>query len=138
MGICDVCLMGLTSSLEGTSIWGYPGKWSRKKKQDRGKETLKLIMIDVKQGFVWGYSGSKILGGCTREERMGYMNLERIHVFPCILGRKIRNSENAALMYEGDSKTTMSMPFWQIVVRYDSNKTGDYLNLQKEGVFKSH
>ena len=23
-----------------------------KKKQDRGKETLKLIMIDVKQGFV--------------------------------------------------------------------------------------
>ena len=48
--------MGLTSSLDGTSIWGYPGNWS-KKKQDRGEETLKLIMIDVKQGFVWGYSG---------------------------------------------------------------------------------
>ena len=25
---------------------------------------------------------------------MGYMNLERIHVFPCILGREIRDSEN--------------------------------------------
>ena len=25
---------------------------------------------------------------------MGYMNLERIHVFPCILVRKIRDSEN--------------------------------------------
>ena len=32
MGICDACLMGLTSSLEGTSIWGYPGNWSKKKK----------------------------------------------------------------------------------------------------------
>ena len=51
MGICVACLMCLTSSLEGTSIWGYPGNWSNKK-QDRGKETLKLIMIDVKQGFV--------------------------------------------------------------------------------------
>ena len=95
MGICDACLMGLTSSLEGTSIWGNPGNWS-KKKQDtsRGKETLKLIMIDVKQGFVWGYSGSKILGGCTWEERIGYRNLERIQVFPCFLGRKIRDSES--------------------------------------------
>ena len=81
MGICDVCLMGLTSSLEGTSIWEYPGNWSKKKKQDRGKETLKLIITDVKQGFVWGYSGSKILGGCTREERMGYRNLERIYMY---------------------------------------------------------
>ena len=53
-------------------------------------------MIDFKQGFLWGYSGSKILGGCTQEERMGYRNPERIHVlvFPCILGRKIRDSEN--------------------------------------------
>ena len=51
IGICDACLMGLTSSLEGTSIWVYPGNRS-KKKQDRGKETLKLIMIDVKQGLV--------------------------------------------------------------------------------------
>ena len=34
------------------------------------------------------------MGGCTQEERMGYRNLERIHVFPCILGRKIRDSEN--------------------------------------------
>ena len=40
---------------------------------------LKLIMIEVKQGFVWGYSGSKILDGCnkgvtytTPGERMGY------------------------------------------------------------------
>ena len=58
-------------------------------------------MIQVKQGFVSGYPGSKILGGCkkgvtytTTEERMGYRNLERIHVFSCILGRKVRDSEN--------------------------------------------
>ena len=31
---------------------GISGKLKLKKKQDRGKETLKLIMIDVKQGFV--------------------------------------------------------------------------------------
>ena len=43
-------------------------------------------MIEVKQGFVWGYSGPKILVGCkkgvtytTPEEKMGYMSLERIH-----------------------------------------------------------
>ena len=40
---------------------------------------LNLIVKEVKQGFVWGYSGSKILGGCkkgvtytTPGERMGY------------------------------------------------------------------
>ena len=60
---------------------------------------LKWIMIEVTQGVVWGYSGSKILGGCKKgvtytipEERIGYRN--RIHVFPCILGREIRDSEN--------------------------------------------
>ena len=45
----------------------------------------------------------KILGGCkkgatytctTAEERIGYRNLERIYIFPCILGREIRDSEN--------------------------------------------
>ena len=62
---------------------------------------LKLIVKEVKQGFMWGYSGSKILGGCKKGvtytipgERMGYRSLERIHVFPCILGQKIRDSEN--------------------------------------------
>ena len=67
----------------------------------------KLIMIEVKQGFVWGYSGSKILGGCkkgvtytTLGERIGYRNLERIHVhvFPCILGREIRKIKRACVV----------------------------------------
>ena len=52
IGICDACLMGLTSSLEGTSIWVYPGNRRKKKNKIWGKETLKLIMIDVKQGLV--------------------------------------------------------------------------------------
>ena len=62
---------------------------------------LKLIVKKVKQGFEWGYSGSKILGGCkkgvtytTPGERMGNRNLERIHAFPYILGREICDSEN--------------------------------------------
>ena len=36
----------------------------------------------------------KNTGWLTQEERMGYRNLEIIHVFPCIFGRKIRDSEN--------------------------------------------
>ena len=30
---------------------------------------------------------------------MGYRNLERIYVFPCILGREIHDSENKTGMY---------------------------------------
>ena len=110
-----------------------------------GNEMLKFIMIEVKQGFLWGkYLSDFKKGGTytTPDERMG-MNLERIRVFTCILGREIRNSENknghawlcatigtcrcmqlvgwrgggkgwyAALMVEGDSKTTLGMPFWK-------------------------
>ena len=63
---------------------------------------LKLIMIEVKQGFVWVTQGTKYWdGGCkkgvtltTPEEMIGYRDFERIHVFPCILGREIRDSEN--------------------------------------------
>ena len=49
IGIGDAFLMGLNSSSGG--IWGGPHK---RGKNGQEKEMLKLIMIEVKQGFVWG------------------------------------------------------------------------------------
>ena len=83
--------MGLTWSWEG--IWGCPGNWSKKKlggrdvevDYDRSQTMVSVVLLRV-----------KILGGCkkgcaytTLEEMIGYRTL-----FPCILGREIRDSEN--------------------------------------------
>ena len=68
IGICDACLMGLTSSLEGTSIWVYPGSRSKKKTRygerdvevdyDRCQTRVGVRLLRVKNTG-WLYSGRK-------------------------------------------------------------------------------
>ena len=119
-------------------IWGCPGNWSKKKYRGGGRD-VEVDNDRIIQGSC-GVTQGKILGGSkkgvtytTPEERTGYRNLERIHVFPFILGRDSENKNGHAWLCATIdacnwwkrcvrvgvicvSKTTLVMAFWKIVV----------------------